>query len=251
MNSRRWLIVLAAAALFVWGCGDDDPADPGDGGGTGPAVWSTAGGDFAATASATVMVNLIGDYRWGSTAQMVADVENWLANPDQDFGWLLMSEEAFPDTISVKRFDTRENGTEANRPKLTVYHDGSSTPTVIPAAKDNTLYEDPEGDASNGAGEHLFAGRTAEMVDNLRRGLIAFQVSDSLGASTVVDSVFLDLHMSKTPAITPYPLPFPISLHRVSADWGEGTSVGEGGGEGIGGAATEGDATWLYRFFEP
>ena len=42
---------------------------------------------------------------------------------------------------------------------------------VLPAQKDNTLYEDPFGQTSNGQGAYLFAGRTA--IPNLRRGLIA------------------------------------------------------------------------------
>jgi hypothetical protein len=43
-----------------------------------------------------------------------------------------------------------------------------------------------------------------------------------------------------------------LSLHRLLSDWGEGTSnAGPGGtaGSGNGAAATTGDATWRYRFF--
>jgi hypothetical protein len=39
-----------------------------------------------------------------------------------------------------------------------------------------------------------------------------------------------------------------VGLHRMSADWGEGTSFQNGG---MGAAATQNDATWLYRFFDP
>ena len=45
-------------------------------------------------------------------------------------------------------------------------------------AKDNTLYEDEEGRFSNGAGEHLFTGKTAK--GSRRRGLIAFDVATVL-----------------------------------------------------------------------
>jgi hypothetical protein len=120
-------------------------------------------------------------------------------------------------------------------------------PDTIPAAKDNTLIEDPEGDRSNGAGEYLFAGLTAEPSDRIRRGLIAFSVADSLGSSATIDSVLLELNMSKT---TGHPFPFTVSLHKLTADWGEGASVG-GRGEGVGGDAESGDATWRYAFYEP
>jgi len=35
-------------------------------------------------------------------------------------------------------------------------------------------------------------------------------------------------------------------LHRVLADWGEGTSASSGGG---GAAATPGDATWIHAYY--
>jgi hypothetical protein len=38
-----------------------------------------------------------------------------------------------------------------------------------------------------------------------------------------------------------------VTLYRVQANWGEGTSVAPGGG-GAGAPATPGDATWLHRF---
>ncbi|MCP4246795.1 MAG: hypothetical protein GY778_07075, partial [bacterium] len=45
----------------------------------------------------------------------------------------------------------------------------------IPAAKDNTLYEDSLGALSNGAGIYLFTGRTDVAANGkLRRGLVAF-----------------------------------------------------------------------------
>jgi hypothetical protein len=38
-----------------------------------------------------------------------------------------------------------------------------------------------------------------------------------------------------------------VELHRVAADWGEGTSFQNGG---MGAAAMLNDATWLYRFYD-
>jgi hypothetical protein len=82
------------------------------------ANWQTQGGDFAATASASLAVGGDGRYTWGSSAQMVADVQGWFNNPGTNFGWLLLGNEASAGT--AKRFDTRENPTAANRPMLEI-----------------------------------------------------------------------------------------------------------------------------------
>jgi hypothetical protein len=117
-------------------------------------------------------------------------------------------------------------------------------PLVLESSKDNTLYEYEAtiGDVSNGQGSHMFAGRTGvTTAGKKRRALVAFDLGGLPGGT--VNSVTLTLNMSKT--LTG---PSSISLHRVLADWGEGSSdpLGEEGG-GI--AATLGDATWRHRFF--
>jgi hypothetical protein len=81
--------------------------------------WVNPGGDFSATVSASQSVGtLAGNYTWGSTAQMVADVQSWLDDPDNNFGWLLLTNETVIQT--ARRFGSRENTTAANRPLLTV-----------------------------------------------------------------------------------------------------------------------------------
>ncbi|BAY24196.1 hypothetical protein NIES2100_39890 [Calothrix sp. NIES-2100] len=57
-----------------------------------PVLWGTPGGDFAANKSATTTVsqNINAGYTWVSTAAMVADVQGWLDNPSENFGWLLL-----------------------------------------------------------------------------------------------------------------------------------------------------------------
>jgi spore coat protein A len=86
--------------------------------------WVTPGGSFVAGASATTAVGPTGSYAWGSTSGMVADVQAWLDNPAQNFGWILVGNEV--QTQTAKQFGTRENTTTANRPSLTV--------TFLPAA---------------------------------------------------------------------------------------------------------------------
>jgi hypothetical protein len=80
--------------------------------------WTTAGGDFVPTASATRTVSGLGFYSWGSTSEMVADVQAWLDDPASNFGWLLLGNESADQT--AKRFDSKEHPTAANRPVLIV-----------------------------------------------------------------------------------------------------------------------------------
>lgn len=112
----------------------------------------------------------------------------------------------------------------------------------LPAKKDNTLYEDPAGALSNGVGEYFFVGRTGSNAQGkFRRGLIAFDITGNIPAGAIIDSVKLRLSMSQTTSGAQ-----PIRLHRVLADWGEGTSNSPGGN---GAPATPGDATWIHSFF--
>ena len=76
--------------------------------------WTTQGGDFSATVSASQSVGGTGHYMW-SSAQMVADVQSWLNNPASNFGWLVLGDETA--IATAKRFDTRES---ASPPILTI-----------------------------------------------------------------------------------------------------------------------------------
>ncbi|MGH7454003.1 MAG: DNRLRE domain-containing protein [bacterium] len=98
--------------------------------------WTTIGGDFAAAASDSQAVSAIGFYTWGSTPQMVNDVQTWLNAPASNFGWLLRGVENISSTS--KRFDSRESPNAASRPLLTVNYtatldvkDNSSHPTAF------------------------------------------------------------------------------------------------------------------------
>jgi hypothetical protein len=111
---------------------------------------------------------------------------------------------------------------------------------MLGAVKDNTLYESVSGTLSNGSGSYFFAGNTA--IGDLRRGLIAFDVAGSVPAGSIIQSVTLTLNMSRARFGSAT-----VSLHRVSADWGEGASNASGE-EGQGTAAAAGDATWTNGF---
>jgi len=112
--------------------------------------------------------------------------------------------------------------------------------------RDNTLYERVAGDLSNGAGPSLFFGRTGGNAGELlRRALVRFDLS-AIPPGSTINSVQLGLEVDLVP---PTATGFDASIHRVTADWGEGSSVALGAGGG-GAAAVPPDATWLHREFD-
>jgi hypothetical protein len=116
--------------LADWGEGTSDaPANEGGGTTATPGdvtwihtfsdtgFWSSPGGDFSPTASDSQTVDAIGFYTW-SGAGLVADVQSWLDNPQDNFGWVVIGNESVP--LSAKRFDARENTETSFRPELSV-----------------------------------------------------------------------------------------------------------------------------------
>lgn len=112
----------------------------------------------------------------------------------------------------------------------------------IPAAKDATLIEDPDGALANGSGPFLFSGRTNQQVGGVRRALIAFDVASAVPERAVVTGVSVRLFLAPS-----NPGPRRIDLYRVLADWGEGPSSSAGG---IGAPSEPGDVTWLHTFYD-
>jgi hypothetical protein len=112
---------------------------------------------------------------------------------------------------------------------------------VLVPSKDNTIYEGTGELASNGAGQYLFAGRTATPA-NLR-ALLAFDLSGQVPSGATILTVTLQLNVSLTG-----PGDQQVALHRLIADWGEGDSDASGN-EVRGARATIGDATWVHGFY--
>ena len=129
---------------------------------------------------------------------------------------------------------------------MLVPHPAAADMVVIPAAKDNTLYESATGALSNGSGQNFFVGRTSTTTNVARRAVIAFDIAGNVPAGATIDSVSLTLNLDEAPLS---PASTSIGLHRLLADWGEGASdppFQEGGGA----ASTTGDATWIHTFFD-
>jgi hypothetical protein len=115
----------------------------------------------------------------------------------------------------------------------------SESITLYPT-RDNTLYEYATGDTSNGAGPVFFAGMNSQ--GRARRALLRFDVASGLPSGAVVTGVELLLTITDAP----HDSSVSMTLHRVSSDWGEGTSSSN---SGRGAPATTSDATWTYAFY--
>jgi hypothetical protein len=114
---------------------------------------------------------------------------------------------------------------------------------LIEAGRDATLIEDPDGALANGSGPVFFVGRTNQARNSVRRSLLYFDVAAALPRNARVQSVRLTLFMTPSPNSAPSR----IDLHRVLADWGEGTSSASGGG---GDFSAPGDSTWIHTFYD-
>lgn len=116
---------------------------------------------------------------------------------------------------------------------------------TIVSSKDNTLFGDVFDDLSSGAGSGMYAGRTASIAkpNVLRRALVQFDLS-AIPADATITSARLDVVCTKAPPDTTARV---FTLHRLTTDWGEGTSSSAGG---AGTFAEEDDATWVYNFYD-
>ncbi|MCR9243674.1 MAG: DNRLRE domain-containing protein [bacterium] len=126
------LDMTAHRVLSDWGEGTSTPTGGQGGGGAGgvattgdatwintffPGVnWSNAGGDFAATNSFEFSAPAAGMVTTTTTAASRADVQSWVDNPTQNFGWLLKTDET--QALAARRFDSRENGNGRGNPPV-------------------------------------------------------------------------------------------------------------------------------------
>jgi Dockerin type I domain/Bacterial Ig domain len=121
---------------------------------------------------------------------------------------------------------------------------------TLTASADNTMFEE-SGDLSNGAGIFFFVGRTQGSNGALtRRGLVRFNFAGAGGvpSGAQVTSATLQMRVTRAPPGNPSQA---ISVHKATANWGEGTSDATclNGQEGCGVQATTNDATWTQRLY--
>ncbi|MBM4112879.1 MAG: hypothetical protein FJ253_05810 [Phycisphaerae bacterium] len=118
-------------ALSDWGEGSSG-ADGGFGGSGAPpepndvtwslrfwpgSPWTTPGGDFVETASATLSTPMFGECVLSSEA-LAADVQAWIDDPASNFGWVGTGNEAVAQT--TRRFVSHEGLVAENHPRLVV-----------------------------------------------------------------------------------------------------------------------------------
>jgi hypothetical protein len=134
---------------------------------------------------------------------------------------------------------------------LAIFSSATAATVTLAPSKDNTLIQwtsgrpEPNPHLSNGLGD-IFVGRTNQdpsgpPMISLRRGLIQFDIASAIPAGAAITDVSLKLR-----DVMGLNGDRRTSLHRALQDWGEGTSFQCGG---MGAPATDGDATWLYRFY--
>ena len=245
-------------------------------------LWTTAGGDFTGSASATVLVSGNAIYTW-TGGSLAADVQAWLDGPATNFGWLIRGDESTTET--AKRFDSRENGNIANRPSLIVdytpggggatgaccysdtcevmtasacatlsgtYHGDGTTcapdPCPPPGTTTVTLIANHDNTLYQDAAGALSNGSGTRFIvskgtgNQLRRGAVRFDLS-SIPAGATIQSATLTMYNVEGATNSAN-----VTVHRANASWGEGASVATGTEE-TGATATTGDATWVHRFY--
>ena len=114
---------------------------------------------------------------------------------------------------------------------------------VLESSKDNTLFEQANGTLSNGSGSFIFAGLSRQPEGlQTRRAALAFDIAGTVPAGATITSATLTIRVTRSISNE-----LPSTLHRLTADWGEGASDANGQ-EGTGTAAQDGDATWIHSF---
>ncbi len=201
--------------------------------------WASPGGEYDPSSSAITTVGVAGSYYVWTSAQMKTDVQNWIDNPEQNNGWMVRGNEGMMET--AKGFSSVNNSDSSTIPILVLeYTNPFTQEVVIESDRDNGMFsEDP--DQSNGAGEAMRAG--ANSVDDVRRGLIHFDVAGNVPADSIIS--YSDLQMTCRRDADGSSRTY--TLQRMTNDWGEGISD-DGGFTASGNAEAE-DATWDYNFY--
>ncbi len=120
--------------------------------------------------------------------------------------------------------------------------------TALLPSKTNTLIQVTSASAqqlSNALGD-IYVGRTNQdgpgpATTSIRRGLVAFDIADSIPAGATITAVTLSVDDVQGTGGSET-----VSLCRMLRDWGQGTSYFSGG---RGTQATNGDATWYCTFY--
>lgn len=206
---------------------------------TSPTLWATAGGVFAATASASNTVGAtLGAYTW-SSKQMGTDVQGWLGTPANNFGWMLVGDES---TSSTARVFTSREGTASLQPKLVVSYNPVTPPL---SRRDSWLRQyyplpgtyvddsaDPDSDGIANLVEYAFAFSPLS-ANSTSSGLQA-------GVSTTAGSTTFTLTFRRDPRATD--LTYQMQTSDDLVTWTTITQSSAGGAPSGSGFVSESDA---------
>ena len=100
---------------------------------SGGANWATPGGqlgtDFASAPSATTSVGDVGLYLWGSSPELVSDVQSWLSSPSTNYGFALISESENVAGTARRFASSEQPGGSIPAPTLTVTYQSAPEPS--------------------------------------------------------------------------------------------------------------------------
>jgi hypothetical protein len=123
----------------------------------------------------------------------------------------------------------------------------SPVAAVIPASRDTSIYQNSPNNSGGGAAG-IFAGTNGQ--GSPRRGLVAFDVAGHVPAGATIIGTELRMYLGQATG----GIGEPVGLHRLTADWGEGTAGSATptvANSGNGFTAALGDAIWNARFHSP
>lgn len=92
----------------------------------GTSTWTSAGGDYNLTSSITMSLDDTPGNHTFTSATMATDVQSWLDTPGNNFGWILIGNEANP--CASRRFGSKDQGIA---PQLVINYTCSDPPTAI------------------------------------------------------------------------------------------------------------------------
>ena len=95
-------------------------------------LWTVSGAsapvDFSSVITQTNFIPGVGTYTFASNSNMVADVQEWVNNPTNNFGWIVISESQGTGQTE-RKFSSREDS--ANAPTLVVQFSIPATPPQL------------------------------------------------------------------------------------------------------------------------
>jgi len=196
--------------------------------------WTTAGGDYAAAAAASADMagGFVGWVKWDVTAL----VDGWVRGAQVNRGLALVPAAADTDVT----FNSSDDGTPANRPRLTVVYacECGISPTAAldaqpgPGGLDTHLRAGVP-DTADGAAANLYVSDDGATVD---RALLRFDVS-AIPPTATVTSATLALELLSVGSSDPAT----VTVHRATRAWNESQATWNEAQAGVAWTAAGGD----------